>query len=128
MFNRLPKGFNSSSCFYHDVVQLMLTGIDGVISCIDGILVGVVAEESQDQAIKKALQRLNVYGFHIDSNRMQYQKTAINFLVFKPRVNTTNILKFVAKQGQILLRMTGDRNLQMPLGIVNDLRSFAPRW
>ena len=74
----------------------------------------------------QVMTRLEEYGFHINSNKIQYKKREVEFLGFNLRSNTISLDSFIARQQQKLPRVTGRRELQVALGIVNVLRSFVP--
>ena len=80
IFNRLPQGWNSSSGIFHDIVRRILSDIKGVVNYIDDILIGGVDIEAHDRAMIQVMTRLEEYGFHINSSKMQYKKRKWNTL------------------------------------------------
>lgn len=126
MFNRLPQGWNSSAGIFNDLIRRILADIEGVITYIDDILIGGVDQASHDRAMTQVLARLEEYGFHINSGKMQYRQEEVVFLGFNLRGQTISMESYIERQRTRLPRVTNRRELQVALGIVNVLRSFVP--
>ena len=51
VFNRLPRGWSSSACLFHDIVKNILSNIEGLVTYMDDILFGGATPEAHDRVI-----------------------------------------------------------------------------
>ena len=127
IFNRLPQGWSSSACIFHDIVKRILSNIEGVVTYMDDILVGGATPEAHDQVILQVMAQLAKYGFHVNRSKMQWRQSRVEFLGFN--IQTTGKVTmegYVERQKKKLPRVTCQKELQRALGIANVLRHMVP--
>lgn len=61
VYNRLPQGWASSACLFHDIVRRVISDLTGVFNYMDDIVVGGTTPEEHDQAILALFDRLTTY-------------------------------------------------------------------
>ncbi|XP_055695953.1 uncharacterized protein K02A2.6-like [Lutzomyia longipalpis] len=79
-FNRLPPGIRCAPGIFQELVETMLAGINNVIVYFDDICVATQTEQENLVVVKKVLQRLENFGFHVRMEKCKFFSSEIKFL------------------------------------------------
>ncbi|XP_055701773.1 uncharacterized protein K02A2.6-like [Phlebotomus papatasi] len=79
-FHRLPPGIRCAPGIFQELVEKMLAGIDNVIVYFDDICVATNSEKENLSTVKKVLQRLQEFGFHVRMEKCKFFSPTIKFL------------------------------------------------
>jgi len=79
-FIRLPFGITSAPEFYQKRMSHILSGLPGVVSMIDDILLFGQSQEEHDHRLELALDRINKTGITLNSEKCEFSKSCVKFL------------------------------------------------
>ena len=79
-FKRLPFGIACAPEIFQRVVDDLLQGLEGVIVCIDDILVFGKDQQEHDIRMKMMLQRLNDANLKLNWAKCQFRRTHVKYL------------------------------------------------
>ena len=125
-FDRLPLGWNSSACIFHDVLRRCINDLSGVYSYIDDILIGGETPEQHDSRIHALMKRLTHYGFHVNIEKIQWRRQSVDYLGFDVGYGGFSCDTYIKRQTARLPVNASIRQLQQALGMANVLRHFVP--
>ena len=125
-FNRLPFGITSAPEFYQKRMSHILSGLPGVVSMIDDILVFGQSQEEHDHRLELALDRINKAGITLNAEKCEFSKKSVKFLGHV--IDETGILPDPVKVQAIqqLKTPTNVSELRRFLGMVTYLSKFSP--
>ena len=126
MFNRLSQGVKPATGIYQQLMDTMLSGIDGVSAFLDDIIIGGSTVEICLERTRKVFQRLKDYGFTLKSEKCKFLMRSLKYLGI-----------ILDKDGQrpdpekitAILKMPQPSNLtevRSFLGAINWYRKFVP--
>ena len=125
-FHRLPFGITSGPEHFQRRMSEILNGIEGVVCMIDDILVHGKTQEEHDERLREELQRLQVAGVTLNSEKCRFSQKSISFLGHT--INSHGIQpdpdKVIAIQKVRAPANVGD--VRRFLGMVNQMSKFAP--
>ena len=94
---------------------------------MDDILIGGATPEAHDQVVLQVMARLEEYGFHVNSSKMQWRQSEVDFLGFNVRsTGKVTMESYIERQRKKLPRVTCSKELQRALGIANVLHHVVP--
>ncbi|XP_037820141.1 uncharacterized protein K02A2.6-like [Lucilia sericata] len=79
-FNRLAPGVKSAPGAFQQLMDTMLIGIDDTAAYIDDIIVGGKTVEKHIDNVKRVLQRLREYSFHIKFEKCTFFAKEVKYL------------------------------------------------
>ena len=122
-FNRLPFGITSAPELFQRKVSEILTGLPGVVSMMDDILVYAASKVEHDRRLKTVLHLLKKHGVTLTKEKCEFSKDKVGQIIegsiIKPDPNKIKAVREMS-------RPTSVSELRMFLGMVNHLSKFAP--
>ncbi|XP_040169841.1 uncharacterized protein K02A2.6-like [Anopheles arabiensis] len=79
-FNRLPPGVKTAPGAFQQIVDSMLSGLEGVAGYMDDIIVGGADEESHLKNLRAVLIRIEEFGFKLRAEKCSFLKPQIRYL------------------------------------------------
>lgn len=80
VFNRLPFGVKSAPAIFQQVMDSMLTGLEGTVAYLDDILVMGSNQEDHKKNLFAVLKRIEDFGFHINLEKCDFEMREIKYL------------------------------------------------
>lgn len=125
-FNRLPFGITSVPELFQRKVSEILTGLLGVVSMMDDILVYAASKAEHDRRFETVLHLLKKHGVTLNREKCEFSKDKVKFLgqIIEGSIITPDPNKIKAVRE--MYRPTSVLELRVFLGMVNHLSKFAP--
>lgn len=79
-FNRLSQGVKPATGIFQQIVDAMLSGIDGVSAFLDDIIIGGKTKEENLERTRDVLRRLEDYGFTLKIEKCKFLQPQLRFL------------------------------------------------
>eukprot|EP00794_Sanderia_malayensis_P013315 gene13315-14688_t len=76
-FNRVPFGVKTAPEHFEMKMQIVLEGVDGIVSLIDDILIHGKTQEEHDSRLHTTLQRLEGAGIKLNADKCAFSKSEI---------------------------------------------------
>uniref|UniRef100_A0A8R1EKI3 RNA-directed DNA polymerase n=1 Tax=Caenorhabditis japonica TaxID=281687 RepID=A0A8R1EKI3_CAEJA len=81
-FNRLPFGVKPATAIFQQVMDSMISGIEGAAAYLDDIIISGGTVEEHNSRVKAVMQRIADYGFRIRIEKCKFLMKQIVFLGF----------------------------------------------
>ena len=81
-YTRLPFGVKTAPAIFQQVMDTMLSGIEGVASYLDDIIIMGPSRATLYQRLESVLQRIREYGFRVKAEKCEFQLNSVKFLGF----------------------------------------------
>jgi len=82
-YTRLPFGIASSPAIFQKTMDCILQGLDGVICCLDDLLVMGTTAEEHLRNLENVLQRLEKHGIRLRKEKCQFVVPSVEYLGHK---------------------------------------------
>ena len=81
-YNRLCFGVKSAPGIFQQVIDTMLSGLHGVVSYLDDIIIVGKTEATHRENVINVIQRIQEWGFHIKTEKCRFLLPRIQYLGF----------------------------------------------
>ena len=125
-YNRLVPGVKSAPGAFQRIIDSMISGIEGVDSYLDDLIIYGKTEECHERSLRQLLDRIKDFGFHLRLNKCSFGMNQIKYLGHI--VDETGLKPDPEKVGAILKMPEPDnvQSLRSFLGAVNFYGKFLP--
>ncbi|XP_041769576.1 uncharacterized protein K02A2.6-like [Anopheles merus] len=79
-YNRLPPGIKIAPTAFQQLMDIMLSGIQGVSVYLDDIIIGGPSEAEHDATVVEVLNRIQNYGFTLRAEKCHFRVNQIKYL------------------------------------------------
>lgn len=125
-FNRLSQGVKPATGIFQQIMDAMLSGIEGVSAYLDDIIIGGRTNDENLERTKLVLKGLREYGFTIKLEKCKFQMPELRFLGKILDKNGQRPDPDKIKAIEELPAPTDITELRSFLGAVNWYRKFVP--
>ncbi|XP_062710950.1 uncharacterized protein K02A2.6-like [Aedes albopictus] len=125
-YKRLMFGLNCASEIFQSVMERILSGLPGVVSFIDDILIYAETKAEHDAILRSVLERLQSFGITINRRKCEFGKRSVTFMGH--RLSERGISPAIDKVEAInrCREPHSVEELRSFLGLVNYLGKFIP--
>ncbi|MFH4976831.1 hypothetical protein AB6A40_003540 [Gnathostoma spinigerum] len=81
-YNRLPFGVKSAPGIFQQIMDTMLSGLQGAVAYLDDVIVMGRTEEEHRRNLDAVFRRIEDYGFHIKAEKCSFFRQSIKYLGF----------------------------------------------
>ena len=125
-FNRMPFGVKTAPEHFEMKMQLVLEGVDGIVSLIDDILIHGMTQEEHDSRLHATLQRLEGAGITLNSDKCVFSKSEVKFAGYVINGNGIKSDPDKVKAIKEMPAPTSVSDVRRFLGMVNQQAKFVP--
>lgn len=79
-YNRLPFGIKVAPTLFQQIMETMISGLEGTAAYIDDIIVSGKTAEEHQQNLLNVLQRIREFGFHLKIQKCKFNLPEIKYL------------------------------------------------
>ena len=126
-FNRLPFGVASAPSIFQKLMDQMLAGLDGTVCYLDDIIVTGNNTANHLKNLRKVLERVKEYGFHINKNKCSFLQDSIEYLGFVVDKHGVHTSPSKTKAIVDMPQPTNVSQLRSFLGMVNHYAKFVSK-
>nr|XP_040226826.2 uncharacterized protein K02A2.6-like [Anopheles coluzzii] len=125
-YNRLPPGIKIAPTAFQQLMDIMLSGIQGVSVYLDDIIIGGPSEAEHDATVVEVLNRIQNYGFTLRAEKCHFRVNQIKYL---GHIIDSHGLRPDAQKVEAIRKLPEPTNLtevRSFLGAINYYGRFVP--
>lgn len=125
-YKRLMFGLNCASEIFQNVMERLLTGIPGVKSFIDDVVVFAETKEAHDKILQAVMARLTSHGVTINTRKCEFGKREVVFMGHRLSGAGISPSEDKVEAVKSFREPRSTEELRSFLGLVNYLGKFIP--